>query len=103
MTAKACVSGSTLAKAASHAGRPEIGNSEPAKNHGTMAMAGTAPMYSSCLAMRLARVSAAPYITTAIRAAAAANRAMPEGRGDHDAEEDRRQEGDHDLARGTGG
>ena len=42
-----------------------IGNSEPAKNHGTIATAGTRPMYSSCVRTRLASVSATPYMPTA--------------------------------------
>src|SRR5256885_12610480 len=37
-SARACVHGSTLATSPSHDGRAVIGNSEPAKNHGTMAI-----------------------------------------------------------------
>ena len=42
-----------------------IGNSEPAKKNGTIAMAGSAPMYSSTVGMRLASVSATPYMVMA--------------------------------------
>ena len=54
------MSGRALATAVSTPGSAPIGNSEPAKNHGTIAMAGTAAMYSASLGMRLASVSAIP-------------------------------------------
>src|SRR5215471_4559810 len=54
-----------------------IGNSAPAKKKGTMASAGTTPMYSSTEGMRLATVSAMPYIATARSALAAQNHATP--------------------------
>src|SRR6266699_1388119 len=77
MIASACVSGSTLANAASAAGIAPIGKSEPAKNHGTIATAGNAPTYSSCDGMRLASVSATPYMTTTRPMLAARNHAIP--------------------------
>ena len=46
-----------LGQAVRNEGSELIGNSEPAKNHGTIAIAGTAPMYSSCFSTRLASVS----------------------------------------------
>ena len=46
------------ANAAQPTGQRVIGNSDPAKNHGTIAIGGTTPMYSSCFGMRLASVSA---------------------------------------------
>ena len=54
-----------------------IGKSEPARNHGTMAIAGTRAMYSSAFGTRLARVYAAPYMPIVNRLAAATNQTMP--------------------------
>ena len=77
MRASACVSGRNFATQVSAAGMAVIGKSEPAKNHGTIAIAGRAPTYSSCRDTRLARVSATPYMPTASRPAAARNQATP--------------------------
>ena len=71
------MSGRTFATHVSAAGSALIGNSEPAKNHGTIAIAGRAPTYSSCRRMRLASVSATPYMPTESSAAAARNQATP--------------------------
>ena len=65
MSAIAWVRGSTLANAVRAPGSALMGNSAPAKNHGRMATTGVAPMYSSWLGMRLAIVSATPYMRTA--------------------------------------
>src|SRR5262249_48018427 len=67
-------------KRATHVRKPGgavSGKSAPAKNHGTIAIAGTRAMYSSCLGTRLASVSAIPYMPTARSAAAAVNHARP--------------------------
>jgi hypothetical protein len=56
-----------LANVLSAPGRAAIGNSTPAKNQGRIAITGVAAMYSSCWWMRLASVSAAPYIDFAER------------------------------------
>src|SRR5436189_208268 len=77
MSASAWVSGSTLANAVSAPGSAVIGKSAPAKNQGTIATAGVAAMYSSCSGMRLASVSAIPYMNTANRIAAGTNQATP--------------------------
>ena len=55
-----------------------IGNSEPARNHGTIAIAGTRPMYSSALGTLAASVSAAPYIAIVNSEAAARNQRNPD-------------------------
>jgi hypothetical protein len=77
MSAMAWVSGTTLASAVRAAGRAPIGNSDPAKKNGTMAMPGTAAVKSSTLPTLLAIVSATPYIATASAAAAPRNQARP--------------------------
>ena len=59
-------------------GRAPIGNSAPAKNQGRIATAGVAPMYSSCFGIRLASVSATPYMKTANGTTAATNQSTPE-------------------------
>ena len=46
-------------------------------NQGTIAIAGTLAMYSSCLGRRLARVSATPYIPTANNTVAEMNHPAP--------------------------
>src|SRR5579859_3589879 len=48
ISASACVEGKTLATPASPFGSTSIGKSEPAKNQGTIAIAGMMPTYSSC-------------------------------------------------------
>ncbi|HEX6699314.1 MAG TPA: hypothetical protein VF101_01135 [Gaiellaceae bacterium] len=58
-------------------GSAAIGKSDPARNHGTIAIAGTRAMYSSAFGTRLASVSAAPYIAIVKSDAAAANHATP--------------------------
>src|SRR5439155_9691560 len=54
-----------------------MGNSDPPRNQGTIAIAGTRAMYSAGSGTRLARVSAAPYIPTVNIALAARNHAIP--------------------------
>jgi len=65
MSARTWVIGSALPIAVRPAGNALIGKNEPAKKNGTMATGGNAPMYSSCVLMRLARISAMPYIAMA--------------------------------------
>ena len=77
MSAIAWVRGRTLANAVRAPGSALMGNSAPAKNHGRIATTGVAPMYSSWLGMRLAIVSATPYMKTAKPTAAPTNQAMP--------------------------
>ena len=67
------MSGSDPREPRSPVGSAVIGKSDPAKNHGTIAMAGTAAMYSSCSATRLAMVSATPYMPIARSDAPATN------------------------------
>ena len=58
ISASACVPGRIFAKIARPFGSTEIGNNEPAKNHGTIAIAGTLPMYSCSDVRRYAMTSA---------------------------------------------
>src|SRR3954463_11058045 len=58
-------------------GSAAIGNSEPARNHGAIAIAGTRAVYSSALGTRLASVSAAPAIATVSSTVADTNHATP--------------------------
>ena len=73
----AWVSGRNRANHASPCGSALTGNSEPAKKKGTIAMAGTAAMYSSTLGTRFASVSATPYMPTASSEAPPTKNAMP--------------------------
>src|ERR1700722_13629097 len=72
-SARAWVSGSSRATSASQGGNAVIGNKDPAKKKGTMAMAGKMPTYSSVLGTRAARISARPYMTIANSSAATTN------------------------------
>ncbi len=54
-----------------------IGKREPARDHGTIAIAGTRAMYSSARGTRPASVSATPYIPTVKSAVAARNHTTP--------------------------
>ena len=81
MSARAWVSGSTLAKAASAAGIAPIGKSEPAKNHGTIATAGSGAdvllLRRDAVGERLGRRRTSP---TAKPTPAATNQRDPGGR-----------------------
>ena len=70
-----------------------IGNSEPARNHGTMAIAGTRADVLLLAAERgLASVSATPYMPIANRSATARNQTTPvAGRVEVDAAGDARR------------
>jgi hypothetical protein len=70
------VSGRNFASQLRAAGGVLIGNSDPATNHGTIAIAGTRAMYYSCLGTRLASVSAIAYMATP-SSSAAANQSTP--------------------------
>ena len=59
------MSGRNRANHASPVGSELTGNSDPAKNQGTIAIAGVAATNSSTLGTRLARISATPYIPIA--------------------------------------
>src|SRR5919204_2981097 len=72
-----CVSGRKRAIHVMGPGRAVIGKSAPARNHGTIPIAGTRAMYSSAFEMRPASVSATPYIPTVKRAPAPRNQATP--------------------------
>src|SRR5436305_12309991 len=58
-------------------GSAVIGNSEPARNHGAIAIAGTRAVYSSAVGTRLASVSATPAIASVSRTTAAPNQSTP--------------------------
>jgi hypothetical protein len=55
-----------------------IGKSEPARNQGTIAIAGRRAMYSSLRGTRAASVSATPYMATAKSSATATNQSTPD-------------------------
>ena len=54
-----------------------MGNSDPARNHGTIAIAGSRAMYSSDRETRAASVSAIPYIATVKSNVTARNQSRP--------------------------
>ena len=66
-----------LANHSRNPGKALIGNSEPARNQGTIAIAGTRAMNSSALGTRLASVSAIPYMPIANSSVAPTNHRTP--------------------------
>src|SRR5204862_5409976 len=77
ISASACVNGRKRATHVRPTGIAVIGKSEPARNHGAIAIAGTLAMYSSWRGILLASVSAAPYIAIVSSTPAATNQRTP--------------------------
>src|SRR5688572_16193611 len=78
MTASVWVIGRILDTTVRPAGSALIGNNDPAKKNGTIASAGSAPVNSSSVGMRLASVSDTPYMPTASSPATPTNQATPD-------------------------
>jgi len=76
-SARTWVVGRARATQASHAGSAVIGNSDPAMNQGRIATTGVSPSYSSWVGIRLARISARPYMNTVNASTAPMNQATP--------------------------
>ena len=77
MSASECVSGRNRATHVMPTGIAVIGKSEPARNQGAIAIAGRRAMYSSWRGIRLARISAIPYMAMVKPAVAPRNQSTP--------------------------